>query len=62
MARYINVFILVDRSDKDECRGPDQYCAHKCVNTEGSFRCECRKGYALADTTNCYGQYDRNVT
>lgn len=51
----------IHRLDKDECRGPDQYCAHKCVNTEGSFKCECRKGYILVGRTNCYGKYEWNT-
>ena len=34
--------------DEDEC---DFYtnCQHSCVNTEGSFHCECNEGYQLAD-------------
>ena len=34
--------------DEDEC---DFYtnCQHFCVNTEGSFHCECNEGYKLAD-------------
>uniref|UniRef100_A0A8C9T7X7 Fibulin-1 n=1 Tax=Scleropages formosus TaxID=113540 RepID=A0A8C9T7X7_SCLFO len=32
--------------DVDECLGTDGVCAgHGCVNTIGSFRCECRTGY-----------------
>ena len=34
--------------DEDEC---DFYtsCQHSCVNTEGSFHCECNEGYELVD-------------
>ena len=33
--------------DEDEC---DFYtnCQHSCVNTEGSFHCDCNEGYELA--------------
>ena len=39
--------------DEDEC---DFYtnCQHSCVNTEGSFHCDCYEGYELADDqSNC---------
>ena len=39
--------------DEDEC---DFYtnCQHSCVNTEGSFHCDCYEGYELADDQhNC---------
>ncbi|KAL4612783.1 fibulin-1-like isoform X1 [Arapaima gigas] len=31
--------------DVDECLGTDVCAGHGCVNTIGSFRCECRAGY-----------------
>ena len=40
-------------TDEDEC---DFYtnCQHSCVNTEGSFHCDCYEGYELADDQyNC---------
>ena len=43
--------------DEDEC---DLYthCQHSCVNTEGSFYCDCHEGYELAD--NLYNCTDVN--
>ncbi|KAM9341906.1 fibulin-2-like isoform 2-T2 [Pholidichthys leucotaenia] len=35
--------------DIDGCQG--NICHHKCVNTVGSFRCECFPGYVLQDDT-----------
>ncbi|XP_067685154.1 fibulin-1-like isoform X2 [Haliotis asinina] len=41
--------------DKDECAlFPDKLCSQRCVNTPGSFRCECSEGYILdADGRTC---------
>ncbi|XP_072286706.1 epidermal growth factor-like protein 8 isoform X2 [Pyxicephalus adspersus] len=35
--------------DIDECRRPTRYCAQLCVNTWGSYRCECNAGYTLQE-------------
>ncbi|XP_046542955.1 fibulin-1-like isoform X2 [Haliotis rubra] len=41
--------------DKDECAlFPNKLCSQRCVNTLGSFRCECSEGYILdADGRTC---------
>lgn len=40
----------VEVEDIDECRMyEDKICHHRCVNTPGSFRCECFPGYILQD-------------
>lgn len=44
-------------SDLDECTvfGADQLCSQICVDTPGSYRCECNQGYKLAmDGRTCY--------
>ena len=41
-------------SDIDECRL--NYCDHGCENSDGSFKCSCRKGYYLAGETRCFGK------
>ncbi|XP_062979606.1 epidermal growth factor-like protein 8 [Elgaria multicarinata webbii] len=33
--------------DLDECRAPVALCAQRCLNTAGSYRCQCDAGYAL---------------
>ena len=33
-------------ADIDECRN-DSLCSDRCLNTEGSYQCECFAGYAL---------------
>ena len=36
------------------CARDNGGCSYKCVNTEGSFKCVCKKGYELmADTKTC---------
>lgn len=38
--------------DMDECRIYEgNICQHICVNTQGSFRCECFPGYVLQEDT-----------
>ncbi|MED6269212.1 Bone morphogenetic protein 1, partial [Characodon lateralis] len=36
-------------SDIDECSKGNGGCQHKCVNTFGSYRCQCRSGFMLHD-------------
>ena len=35
-------------SDIDECSSLSGGCEHTCVNTQGSYYCECREGFALS--------------
>lgn len=47
----------LNSTDTDECAifGADQLCSQICINTIGSFRCECESGYKLArDGRTCY--------
>lgn len=43
-------------SDVDECLDPDNCKFGQCINTDGSFRCECPYGYILQET-QCVGRY-----
>ncbi|XP_056146256.1 bone morphogenetic protein 1-like [Lampris incognitus] len=36
-------------ADKDECSKENGGCQHECVNTYGSYRCQCRSGFMLHD-------------
>ena len=52
-SKLFQCFIIVDI---DECKTGNGRCQHKCVNTEGSFYCMCKKGYKLAaDERRCKG-------
>lgn len=43
-------------SDINECNGPLNNCAFRCVNIPGSFACICPMGYSLAsDGIHCQG-------
>lgn len=40
--------------DVDECRARVPFCAHRCVNTVGSYKCECQPGFSLgSDGKSC---------
>ena len=44
------------RLDLDECGARSHDCQQVCVNTEGSFRCECHSGFMLnRDRKSCQG-------
>ena len=43
-------------TDIDECAEVNGGCQHTCVNTEGSFLCDCDDGYELdSDGLGCNG-------
>lgn len=39
--------VLCAFSDKDECSKENGGCQHECVNTFGSYSCQCRSGFVL---------------
>lgn len=54
---------LSQRTDIDECQDPDA-CSQLCVNLEGSFKCECEKGFqfdALTKACKATGKYAEGV-
>ena len=63
MQQYANLFVtnqyvssLCSVSDIDECALGISTCAHICMDTDGSYTCGCRPGYALAsDGNTCNG-------
>ena len=45
-------------ADVNECLVNNGNCEHRCVNTVGSYYCECNSGYMLeSDKHNCKGKY-----
>ena len=50
---YISLY-----SDMDECIDGTHNCAQICINTIGSFTCDCDDGYELdSDEVMCNGMY-----
>ena len=44
-------------TDVNECLDNNVTCSHNCVNTEGSYHCECFTGYILQPNKyNCEGK------
>ncbi|KAM4635166.1 bone morphogenetic protein 1-like isoform 2-T4 [Polymixia lowei] len=39
-------------SDKDECSKENGGCQHECLNTFGSYSCQCRSGFMLHDNNH----------
>lgn len=51
---HVCVFV----SDIDECRTMFGVCENgRCINTPGSFTCQCQRGYELTANQNCIGQH-----
>ena len=53
--------ILLFHADIDECADADDDCSvdANCVNTEGSYGCECKAGYyGLGRDGDCTGKYN----
>ena len=46
------------RTDNDECALDTHLCHHVCINTIGSYICDCNVGYMLnSDGLTCSGMY-----
>ena len=53
------IMIMVIFTDIDECLVNNGTCEDICINTEGSFYCQCSTGLALsADNRTCEGNND----
>lgn len=49
-SQKLSIFCTWFKPDIDECGTSNKtLCEHICVNTVGSYRCECRGGYVLED-------------
>lgn len=49
--------------DENECQTKPGICENgRCVNTVGSYRCECNEGFTVSDAQNeCLGKSDINT-
>ncbi|KAH0623121.1 hypothetical protein JD844_031101 [Phrynosoma platyrhinos] len=51
---HVSVFLLIhvlskQVENKDECSKDNGGCQHECLNTFGSYECQCRSGFVLHD-------------
>ena len=52
--------LLITVTDIDECANvPTIDCTQQCINTPGSYQCDCYDGYRAitANSTQCEGMY-----
>lgn len=58
----LNMFSHVCFSDIDECERNPLLCrGGKCVNTEGSFQCDCPLGHELSSSReDCVGKFQEH--
>ena len=50
--------IYISCLDVNECDALNGGCAHKCKNKNGSFICQCNRGYFLSGNgKSCLGKY-----
>lgn len=59
LSEYYNNSIYDRQIDIDECSETSSSCSQVCINTEGSFICECHTGFELGnDNWTCtMGKY-----
>ena len=51
MCTYVYTYL-----DVNECARRNGGCGHNCVNNQGSYKCSCRRGYAVqSDGRTCKG-------
>ena len=66
-AWLLRVIIVLVYSDRDECSqrgGRHGHHCHSntvCVNTPGSFECQCLPGFSRIDQFTCQGNHGNNV-
>lgn len=54
---HAHFFFFFPSADVDECQVHNGGCQHRCVNTFGSYYCECKLGFRLhADGRTCIGK------
>lgn len=53
--RSANTIVFSVEADLDECTTMRHDCSGTCVNTPGSYTCECEPGYRKTRTNGCEG-------
>ena len=52
-----NLTVCVFYLDVNECNTNNGGCQHNCVNTDGSYECQCRSGYRFSSGHSCTGMH-----
>lgn len=56
ISSWLSCMCVCFPADRDEC-ALTHYCMHRCVNTQGSYYCECNAGHKLASNNHsCVGK------
>jgi hypothetical protein len=51
---YFYIILFIFLTDVDECKEGSLDCEHTCINTVGSYHCECQDGFSLrTDNHTC---------
>lgn len=60
---YVKTYAYVSVCpDVNECEELNGGCQQTCVNTQGSYRCECSEGFRMhADGRTCIGKYQTQI-
>ena len=53
---YVIICVMVSFTDVDECSEGIARCPQECINTEGSYTCNCSAGYQ-ASNYSCAGAF-----
>ena len=62
MVNVSSYILCVFHLDINECNLDDNGCQHICVNTEGTYHCECFPGFELdPDGFNCSGRFNYEI-
>lgn len=56
MSHIPSLFFISFPSDINECERPSNCQRGHCINSMGSYHCECQKGYTLVGGRRCQGQ------
>lgn len=56
VSRYESNVLVSGLADINECERPSNCLRGRCINSMGSYHCECQKGYVLVGGRRCQGQ------
>ena len=54
--KLIHTLTTIHGLDNDECQSNNGGCSQSCINTAGSYHCQCWDGYKMNNDSNCTGK------